>query len=385
MANLSLNNIKKSFGDTAVLKGVDIQIHDKEFVTLVGPSGCGKSTLLRILAGLEQADEGTVSINGKNVTDVRPADRNLSMVFQSYALYPHLTIAQNMMTPLKLRDLSFTQRLPFIGPIFAKTKYKDLFKLVQDTAQTLKIEQLLNRKPGQLSGGQRQRAALGRAMVRDPLAFLMDEPLSNLDAALRVHMRAELSQLHQRLGATFVYVTHDQAEALTMSDRMAVMMNGHVLQYDVPDEIYRNPNSLEVAKFIGSPAINILPAEVSDDLTLNVLGKKIGVSVQSRLSSVSLGIRPEHIEVCDEQNSDLTGIVTHIENLGSDFFYHLTLDGLQKPVNLRVNADLEAKFALNDLLHFRLKSDRILVFGDDGRRVSISHLKAPSNNNLVAS
>ena len=226
MAQISLKRIRKTFGDTPVLKGVELEIGTGQFVTLVGPSGCGKSTLLRILAGLEGPDEGVVEIDGQDVTSVRPADRNLAMVFQSYALYPHLTVAENMMTPLKLRDLGWVGRLPLIGPLTSRGQFQRLRRQVQKTAEILKIEALLDRKPGQLSGGQRQRAALGRAMVRNPLAFLMDEPLSNLDAALRVHMRSELSELHRRLQTTFVYVTHDQAEALTMSDKMAVMMHG---------------------------------------------------------------------------------------------------------------------------------------------------------------
>ncbi|MEO0923827.1 MAG: ABC transporter ATP-binding protein, partial [Pseudomonadota bacterium] len=203
MSKIVLSGIGKSFGETEVLRGIDLAVEAGQFVTLVGPSGCGKSTLLRILAGLEAADTGKVLIGDQDVTCTRPADRNLAMVFQSYALYPHLTVAENMMTPLKLRDLRLAGRLPFVGPILARTEHLRLRKQVHRTAETLKIEALLDRKPGQLSGGQRQRAALGRAMVRNPIAFLMDEPLSNLDAALRVHMRAELSELHRRLKTTF--------------------------------------------------------------------------------------------------------------------------------------------------------------------------------------
>ncbi|MEP2437489.1 MAG: ABC transporter ATP-binding protein, partial [Roseibium sp.] len=210
MSAIKLRSIGKSYGTTSVLKGIDLDIRSGEFLTLVGPSGCGKSTLLRILAGLEVPSSGDVEIGGKPVTDVRPANRNLAMVFQSYALYPHLTIAQNMMTPLRLRDLSTAERLPFVGPMLGRAKHQKMLQQVQETAKVLRIEALLDRKPGQLSGGQRQRAALGRAMVRKSVAFLMDEPLSNLDAALRIHMRSELAELHRSLQATFVYVTHDQ-------------------------------------------------------------------------------------------------------------------------------------------------------------------------------
>nr|WP_319386340.1 ABC transporter ATP-binding protein [uncultured Roseibium sp.] len=262
MTAISLSSIEKSFGTTSVLNGISLDIADGEFLTLVGPSGCGKSTLLRILAGLEAPSSGEVVIGGKTVNAVRPARRNLAMVFQSYALYPHLTVLQNMMTPLKLRDLSLAGRLPFLGPVLARGQYRAIVEQVRETAQILKIDHLLDRKPGQLSGGQRQRAALGRAMVRKPVAFLMDEPLSNLDAALRIHMRSELAELHRSLKTTFVYVTHDQAEALTMSDRMAVMMDGEILQLGAPHDVYNDPQDLRVAEFVGAPKINLLPGSL---------------------------------------------------------------------------------------------------------------------------
>ncbi|MEL6648006.1 MAG: ABC transporter ATP-binding protein, partial [Pseudomonadota bacterium] len=299
MSRIVLSGIGKAFGETQVLRGVDLDVEPGQFVTLVGPSGCGKSTLLRILAGLEAADTGTVTIGGQDMTRMRPAERNLAMVFQSYALYPHLTVAENMMTPLKLRDLGLAGRLPFVGPILAREEHLRLRKQVHRTAATLKIEALLDRKPGQLSGGQRQRAALGRAMVRNPVAFLMDEPLSNLDAALRVHMRAELSELHRRLETTFVYVTHDQAEALTMSDRMAVMMNGEILQYGHPSHVYSAPASLEVAKFVGSPAINVLPGRIDGNGGLAALGVALGALQTTQAQPVSIGLRPEHLALAD--------------------------------------------------------------------------------------
>ena len=247
MSGIFLKKINKSFGNTLVLNNVDLEIYEGEFLTLVGPSGCGKSTLLRILAGLESSDSGEVFIGGADMTKVKPADRNLAMVFQSYALYPHLTVSENMLTPLKLRHLSTLERFPLIGPFISREKRNELTERVRKTAKILKLESFLKRKPGQLSGGQRQRAALGRAMVRNPVGFLMDEPLSNLDAALRVHMRSELSELHKALGSTFVYVTHDQAEALTMSNRLAVMMDGNILQLGKPREIYEKPSDIRVA------------------------------------------------------------------------------------------------------------------------------------------
>ena len=278
MAEIELKNISKSFSDTQVIKSLDLSIADGEFITIVGPSGCGKSTLLRIIAGLETQSSGDVIIDGREVNNIRASDRDLAMVFQSYALYPHLTVKQNLSVPLKLRELSKIERIPIFNWFLPNrhSKLKEINNKVQKASDTLKITHLLERKPGQLSGGQQQRVAVGRAMVREPVAFLMDEPLSNLDAALRVHMRAEISELHRDLKTTFVYVTHDQAEALTMSDRMAVMMDGEILQLDTPNEIYKNPSNLRVAEFIGSPKINVLPAE--SDEKGNITCKGITIS-----------------------------------------------------------------------------------------------------------
>ncbi|MEL6314940.1 MAG: ABC transporter ATP-binding protein [Pseudomonadota bacterium] len=373
MSKISLSGIGKSFGDTHVLRGIDLTVEAGQFVTLVGPSGCGKSTLLRILAGLEAADTGTVLIGDQDVTRTRPADRNLAMVFQSYALYPHLTVAENMMTPLKLRDLGFAGRLPFIGPILARAEHLRLKKQVHKTAATLKIEALLDRKPGQLSGGQRQRAALGRAMVRNPVAFLMDEPLSNLDAALRVHMRAELSELHRRLETTFVYVTHDQAEALTMSDQMAVMMNGEILQYGRPSHVYHAPASLEVAKFVGSPAINVLPGEVNSSSGLTVMGTLLIPDTRLARQPVSVGVRPEHLKLDPE--GPFKGVIRHRENLGSDIFLHVQIEGLEKPVILRSHPRLLAGTGLDEHVAFSAAAGELHVFGADGLRL---HVAKPS-------
>ena len=373
MSSITLSNISKSFGDTAVLKDVSLSIEDGEFVTLVGPSGCGKSTLLRILAGLEEADSGTVSLGGRDVTGVRPAHRNLAMVFQSYALYPHLSVAQNMATPLKMRDLGAAARLPVIGPVMARAHYAEIGEQVRKTAEILQIEHLLDRKPGQLSGGQRQRAALGRAMVRQPVAFLMDEPLSNLDAALRVHMRAELSDLHRRLGATFVYVTHDQAEALTMSNRMAVMKDGHILQFGSPEEVFSNPNSLAVAEFVGSPKINTLPAEISGEGHVAGAGIALGrMAMGASPGPATIGLRPEHLGLCDHAiEGGLSGVLSFKENLGSDVYLHATVhDGAHRVV-LRVSPAEAAAISLGDPLHMAPLAGTALVFDADGKRVNL--------------
>jgi multiple sugar transport system ATP-binding protein len=367
MSSISLQQITKSFGTTTVLKGVTLDIQDGEFVTLVGPSGCGKSTLLRILAGLEVADTGTVAIGDTDVTRTRPSARNLAMVFQSYALYPHLSVAQNMLTPLLLRDLSKIERLPLVGPFLSRSKRRALTDLVENTAQTLKITDLLPRKPGQLSGGQRQRVALGRAMVRNPVAFLMDEPLSNLDAALRVHMRSELAELHRRLKTTFVYVTHDQAEALTMSDRMAVMMDGNILQFGKPDDIYRDPNSLAVARFVGSPGINTVPGEINAQGQLTVFGHRIATAQRVAAQPVTVGIRPEHLSL--NGAGPFKGIVKHRENLGSDIFLHVTVEGHDGPLVLRSSPDQAA--ALGAQVSFAIHPDHVLMFDVQGARLRL--------------
>ena len=325
MAGMTLTRITKTFGTAEVLGGVDLTVDPGEFLTLVGPSGCGKSTLLRIIAGLEAPDSGRVAIDGRDVTELRPSRRDLAMVFQSYALYPHLSVARNMLTPLELRELSWAERLPLAGPLLSRGRRRAMAAQVREVAETLQIAPLLDRKPGQLSGGQRQRVALGRAMVRKPAAFLMDEPLSNLDAALRVHMRAELSDLHRSLGATFVYVTHDQAEALTMSTRVAVMMGGQVLQVGPPDSLYADPACLRVAEFIGSPKINMLPAEADAAGRVTVAGRAARL-VADRSGPMQAGVRPEHLRLCAADDALASGVARHRENLGSDVYLHLATD-----------------------------------------------------------
>jgi len=312
VARITLEKIDKAFGRTQVLNGIDLDIADGEFLTLVGPSGCGKSTLLRIIAGLEKQNNGNVRIDDEVVNEKRPSRRDLAMVFQSYALYPHLTVRQNMAVPLQLRDMTFIERLPLFGRFApgCKAKRTAIATAVKSVSETLQIAHLLDRKPGHLSGGQRQRVAVGRAMVRDPAAFLMDEPLSNLDAALRVHMRAELSALHRSLGTTFVYVTHDQAEALTMSDRMAVMMDGEILQ-------------------LGD----------DKDGRLSFLGVMLSRRLRDAATSqITIGLRPEHLYL-HPQTSGKTfgGKLVYKENLGSEVFLHLGVPNVEDNIIVRVN------------------------------------------------
>lgn len=260
MSVLSLEGITKSYGGNAILKGVSLVAEAGEFIALVGPSGCGKSMLLRIVAGLDHGDSGEIVIGGRSVARMAAADRNVAMVFQSYALYPHLTAGENIAVPLAMRRLTAVQRLPVIGNFLPGQKQirSDIQRQVKEMAGALKIDHLLDRKPGQMSGGQRQRVALARAMVRRPAVFLMDEPLSNLDANLRVHARGEIVDLHRRAGAPTLYVTHDQSEALSMADRVAVMIGGNLPQLASPKEIYDNPSHIEVARFLGQPKINVL-------------------------------------------------------------------------------------------------------------------------------
>ena len=290
MATLDLTSISKSFGSAKVLHDIDLAIRDKEFVVFVGPSGCGKSTLLRIIAGLEDATTGKIIIGGSDVSQAHPVDRRISMVFQSYALYPHLSVFENIAFPLRV----------------AKMAAPDLDARVRRAADILQLTEKLDMKPGQLSGGQRQRVAIGRSIVREPRVFLFDEPLSNLDAALRGEMRVELSQLHRKLGATMVYVTHDQIEAMTMADRIVVLNGGRVEQFGTPMELYHHPATKFVAGFIGQPNMNFIPAEVlgkdAEGLSVELTGgQRVVLPVDTAGASagdkVDVGIRPEDLRI----------------------------------------------------------------------------------------
>ncbi|MGL5447633.1 MAG: ABC transporter ATP-binding protein [Rhabdaerophilum sp.] len=278
MAGIVIDQVRKSYGAQSVLKDFSLDIADGEFVVLVGPSGCGKSTMLKILAGLEEASSGTIRIGGRDVTDLAPGDRDIAMVFQNYALYPHLTVAANMGFGLKMRG----------------TPDEVIKSRVQEAARILDIGHLLERRPRQLSGGQRQRVALGRAIVREPQAFLMDEPLSNLDAKLRVHMRAEIGALHQRLGVTTIYVTHDQIEAMTMANRIVIMKDGEIQQIADPETMFERPANLFVAGFIGSPGMNFLSAEAGGGNAV-LFGETVPVPASAN-GPITIGLRPEHIE-----------------------------------------------------------------------------------------
>ncbi|MEM8591389.1 MAG: ABC transporter ATP-binding protein [Pseudomonadota bacterium] len=306
MATLDLHSISKSFGAAKVLHDINLAIEDKEFVVFVGPSGCGKSTLLRIIAGLEQATTGQIIIDGENVSEAHPVDRGISMVFQSYALYPHLSVYENIAFPLRVQKMA----------------KEEMDGLVHRAAEILQLTDKLDLKPGQLSGGQRQRVAIGRSIVRNPKVFLFDEPLSNLDAALRGDMRVELSQLHRSLDATMVYVTHDQIEAMTMADRIVVLNAGRVEQFGTPMELYHHPRTKFVATFIGQPNMNLLPATVD---TLDGTGVRVTLEGGHQLvlpvdstgvskgDKVEVGIRPEHVGI---SNTGMELTVNVLERLG---------------------------------------------------------------------
>ena len=375
MAEIELKSISKSFGSTEVIKSLDLSISNGEFITIVGPSGCGKSTLLRIIAGLENQSTGDVIIDGNVVNNTRASERDLAMVFQSYALYPHLTVQQNLMVPLKLRRLSILERFPIIGWFMPnrRSKLDEIVSKVQAASETLQITHLLDRKPGQLSGGQQQRVAVGRAMVREPVAFLMDEPLSNLDAGLRVHMRAEISELHRDLKTTFIYVTHDQAEALTMSDRMAVMMDGEILQLDTPHEIYNNPSTIRVAEFVGSPKINMLNGEYDEKGNLNCFGTKITDSIKlAQKGNVSVGIRPEHMELVSSKDTNVfKGKIVYRENLGSDIFFHLTVNEGEQKMIVRSEPSKVINTAVGDQVMIGWDEQKVMVFDVDGKNVTM--------------
>ena len=369
---IGLAGIAKQFGGTTVLRGIDLDVRAGEFITVLGPSGCGKSTLLRIIAGLETQSAGTVAIDGAPVDGLPPDRRDIAMVFQSYALYPHLTVAENIAVPLRMRRLTRLQRLPGAGvaPSVRRTR-AGIAEAVRAVASTLRIESLLQRKPGQLSGGQKQRVALARAMVRKPRVFLMDEPLSNLDAELRVHMRAEIGQLHRQLGATFVYVTHDQAEAMTMSDRVAVILGGELRQIASPDQLYRDPDDLVVAQFVGTPRLNVLPATVVPG-GLDLLGVAVplasGQPVGTRLQA---GIRAERLAESGA-DADLAGRLVYRENLGSDLFLHVALDGAAAPLIVRCDPTGREDLSPGDTVRVGVAAEHLLLFDLEGTRIRMS-------------
>jgi len=326
MADVRLTGVRKRFGTTEVLKGVDLEIADGEFVVFVGPSGCGKSTLLRTIAGLEEADAGEIAIGGRAVDDLSPSQRGVAMVFQSYALYPHMNVYENMAFGLKL----------------AKLDKAEIDRRVRAAAETLNISEYLERKPKALSGGQRQRVAIGRAIVREPEVFLFDEPLSNLDAALRVRMRYEFAALHERLKTTMIYVTHDQVEAMTLADRIVVLNGGAVEQVGRPMELYERPRNLFVAEFIGSPKMNLLPVEIVETSNAGTTvrtaaGETVRVAAAADGArpgeAATLGVRPEHLALSGEGDA-VSGRVTFVETLGHATYAYLEAGGTPLTVQL---------------------------------------------------
>ncbi|MFC0408567.1 ABC transporter ATP-binding protein [Roseomonas elaeocarpi] len=375
MTPIELQHVGKRFGATTTLRDLSLSVAAGEFVVLVGPSGCGKSTLLRIIAGIEHADTGTVSIGGRDVTALPAAKRNVAMVFQSYALYPHLSVAANIAVPLAQSRLSAAQRLPILGGVLPGTRSlrEGITRDVRAAAESLGLTPLLDRRPAQLSGGQRQRVALARAMVRRPAAFLMDEPLSNLDASLRTQARREIVEIHRRVGAPTVYVTHDQEEALTMADRVAVMQGGEILQFAPPEVVYNQPADLRVASFIGSPRINLLAAEADGDGIVRVAGQAVGLrsTVHGKLT---LGLRPETLVL---SGTGLAATAEAVEFLGDGLLLHARLRDTAAPVILRLGPESRGEVLPGQPLHFRFDAARALLFDTLGRRVPASTLTEP--------
>lgn len=351
MAAIQLHAIEKWFGDVQAIKGINFDIKEGEFIVLVGPSGCGKSTLLRVLAGLEEATFGEVIIDGENVTDRLPSERGLSMVFQSYALYPHMTVAENIGFSLKNSGVP----------------REEISSRVQKIASTLRLEKLIDRFPKQLSGGQRQRVAIGRAIIRQPRGFLFDEPLSNLDAALRVNMRLEISQLHKRLGITTVYVTHDQIEAMTLADRIVVLDGGKIMQAGSPRTLYNKPQNKFVAEFIGSPQMNLMPCVVKNGKLTLLCPKRQQIELDVQASEISwLGIRPEHITLCKPEKTNLRGEILVAEYLGSDQFVYIDC-GFENMITARV--DPNKKWKINSKVGLNFDNQALHLFNSTGNRV----------------
>jgi multiple sugar transport system ATP-binding protein len=333
MGQIILKKVTKRFGDVSVIPSLDLKIEDGEFVVFVGPSGCGKSTLLRLIAGLEDVSEGVIEIDGRNATETPPAKRGLAMVFQSYALYPHMSVRKNISFPLKMAGMDPAEQE----------------KRVAYAAKVLNLTDYLDRRPAQLSGGQRQRVAIGRAIVREPAAFLLDEPLSNLDAALRVNMRLEITELHHTLKTTMIYVTHDQVEAMTMADKIVVLNAGRIEQVGSPLDLYRSPANLFVAGFIGSPKMNFMTAAEA-----------------ARHNAMTIGVRPEHIGLSRDSGT-WSGKVIVSEHLGSDTFLHVAVDNLG---TITVRADGEIGARHGDKVFLTPQADKIHRFGENGKALA---------------
>ncbi|MGR3418630.1 ABC transporter ATP-binding protein [Paracoccus sp. (in: a-proteobacteria)] len=334
MGRIQLKQVKKSFGEVTVIPPLDLEINDGEFVVFVGPSGCGKSTLLRLIAGLEDVTGGVIEIDGSDATAIPPAKRGLAMVFQSYALYPHMTVRKNIAFPMRM----------------AKVPADEQERRISNAAEVLNLTPYLERRPGQLSGGQRQRVAIGRAIVREPAAFLFDEPLSNLDAALRVGMRLEISELHKRLKTTMIYVTHDQVEAMTMADKIVVLQAGRIEQVGSPLDLYLRPRNVFVAGFIGSPRMNLFSGPTA-----------------AEYGAETIGVRPEHIAISAE-GGKWKGRIGVSEHLGSDSFFYVEETGLTETITVR--SDGELGFRHGDTVWLTPNEERIHRFDKTGDRIA---------------
>ena len=349
MASIELKNIEKSFGTNKVINRFDIKINDGEFIVLVGPSGCGKSTLLRMISGLETVDVGEIYLDNKLINNLIPSKREIAMVFQSYALYPHMDVFENMAFGLKME----------------KIPKNEISQKVNNAAATLQIEDLLKRKPKQLSGGQRQRVAIGRAITRNPKVFLFDEPLSNLDAALRSEMRVEISKLHKKLKTNIIYVTHDQIEAMTLADRIVVLNKGIIEQFGTPNEIYNDPNNIFVAEFIGSPKMNIIKInkeKIFNSNTIELFKNKITFENFKFKDDIYLGIRPEDISIKDDREIKLDVKVDLVENLGFEKIIYTKLSETQiiiKSSEEISNQPLKISFSKDKVLFFDINKNRI--------------------------
>ncbi len=352
MATVELRDVRKRFGDVQVVHGVDLAIADGEFVVLVGPSGCGKSTILRIVAGLEEASEGQVLIDGAVVNERDPKDRDVAMVFQDYALYPHMSVAENMGFSLRWRGAAKAE----------------IARRVQAAAQVLDIAHLLDRRPRELSGGQRQRVAMGRAIVRDPKVFLFDEPLSNLDAKLRVQMRTEIKRLRDRLRATTIYVTHDQVEAMTLADRIVVMQGGLVQQMGTPEEIYDRPATTFVASFMGAPAMNLLPGRIEGGVARLPDGTALRLDRAAREGEVTIGIRPERLIWLPPESSQPAAIerpAAVVEPLGSETLVTLDIAGTELHARVPARSVRQA----GEPVRLALEAGDIHLFSTEGARL----------------
>ncbi len=360
MATIELKGVTKHFGDTVVIPGLDLQVQDGEFMVFVGPSGCGKSTMLRMIAGLESMTSGDIWIGGENVSAKGPSERGAAMVFQSYALYPHMTVAENMGFGLRMSG----------------TSKSETAKLVNETAERLQLTPLLQRYPKQLSGGQRQRVAIGRAIVRRPKVFLFDEPLSNLDASLRVQMRIELAKLHADLKTTMIYVTHDQTEAMTLGNRIAVFNQGRIEQVGAPMDLYKAPANTFVAQFLGSPKINLLPYSVDAenqrvvfDEHTSLACEQLGIKLDRFQKGSQIGIRPEALHIFPINSGGFRGVIEFVEQLGDASIVYVRLPSRAALLMVKLSKQ-QIGFRTGDPIDLKLDHDQIILFDDRCNRIA---------------